>query len=224
MPCWRDLRVMSTLRHALAFLEYLVSLGLVRNNDSLSVSLSLNLLYSLSLSSYCCSVYTLAKSLVYHDCLSLKLHFIHYDHIIASTAASMADFDLDFGMKNSYVPAEVGDGGQGQFGAVSPSDWRVPGTGPVGQSSYPGAADGGDEPWFSEAVSTVSLDLDKADATLKAFTKDAAKFKAEAFAKDNGVDAEKALESLVESMGYDKFLESSPGQLKKAWAKMNEKE
>ena len=134
----------------------------------------------------------------------------------------MSDFDLDFGKKNTYVPASAGDGGQGQFGAVSPNDWRVPGTGPVGQASYPGAADGGDEPWFSEAVSTVSLDLSKADATLKAFTKEAAKFKAEEFGKANGVDADKAFNALVDSLGYDKFLESSPGQLKKAWGKMNE--
>ena len=135
----------------------------------------------------------------------------------------MADFDLDFGKKNSYVPASAGDGGQGQFGAVSPSDWRVPGTGPIGQSSWPGAADGGDEPWFAEAVSTVSLDLAKAESTPKAFTMDAAKFKAEAFAEENGVDAAAAMDKLVESMGYDKFLESSPGQLKKAWEKMSAK-
>lgn len=131
-------------------------------------------------------------------------------------------FDLDFGKKNSYVPASAGDGGQGQFGAVSPNNWRVPGTSPVGQSSYSGAADGGDEPWFSEAVSTVSLDLKKAEETLKAFTKDAAKFKAEAFASENGVDADKAMSTLVGAMGYSGFLEASPNQLKKAWEKATE--
>ena len=135
----------------------------------------------------------------------------------------MADFDLEFGKKNAYVPASAGDGGQGQFGAVSPNDWRVPGTSPTGQTSYPGAADGGDEPWFSEAVSTVSLDLAKAEETLKAFTKDAAAFKAEAFATANKVDADKAMTELVGSMGYDKFLEASPGQLKKAWEKLKGK-
>lgn len=132
-----------------------------------------------------------------------------------------AEFDLEYGKKNAYVPASTNDGGQGTFGAVSPSNWRVPGTSPIGQSSYPGAPDGGDEPWFSEAISTVSLDLSKADATLKAFTKDAANFKAEAFAKENNVDAKSAMEKLVASMGYDKFLESSPAQLKKAWDAMN---
>ena len=137
----------------------------------------------------------------------------------------MADFDLDFGKKNAYVPAEAGDGGQGTFGAVSPSNWRVPGTSPVGQSSYSGAADGGDEPWFAEAVSTVSLDLQKAEETLKAFTKDAAAFKAEAFAKANNLgSAEAAMEKIERKMGYDKFLEASPNQLKKAWEAQSAKE
>jgi len=142
----------------------------------------------------------------------------------ASTAVHMAEYDLEFGKKNSYVPAAGGDGGQGQFGAVSPSDWRVPGTSPVGQSSYSGAADGGDEPWFSEAVSTVSLDLAKAEETLKAFTKEAAQFKIEAFCEANGVkDKDKALADLTASMGYDKFLEASPKQLETAWKAKNEK-
>ena len=134
----------------------------------------------------------------------------------------MADYDLDFGKKNSYVPASGGDGGQGTFGAVSPNNWRVPGTSPVGQKSYKGAADGGDEPWFSEAVSTVSLDLKKAEETLKAFTKEAADFKFEAFAKANGVSSDKkGMEKLVGKMGYDEFLAASPGQLKKAWDAAN---
>jgi hypothetical protein len=128
---------------------------------------------------------------------------------------------LDYGSKNDYVPAETADGGQGQFGAVSPNDWRVPGTSPVGQSSWAGASDGGDEPWFAEAVSTVSLDLAKAEETLKAFTKEAAAFKIAAFCEVNGIkDSDKTMDELVGSMGYDKFLESSPGQLKKAYQKM----
>lgn len=137
----------------------------------------------------------------------------------------MAEYDLDYGKKNSYVPASAGDGGQGQFGAVSPSDWRVPGTSPIGQSSYPGAPDGGDEPWFSEAISTVSLDLKKAEDTLKAFTKEAADLKVEAFMKEAkiGGGADKVLDTLVGSMGYTKFLEASPKQLKKAWEAKNEK-
>lgn len=129
---------------------------------------------------------------------------------------------MEFGKKNDYVTQSYADGGQGQFGAVSPSNWRVPGTSPVGQSSYAGAADGGDEPWFAEAVSTVSLDLAKAEETLKAFTKEAAMFKAEAFAKANDTTAEDAMAKLVGEMGYDKFLEASPGQLKKAWEKLSE--
>ena len=65
-------------------------------------------------------------------------------HVSASTAIR-AEYDLDYGKKNDYVAQSYADGGQGQFGAVSPSNWRVPGTSPVGQSSYAGAADGGDE-------------------------------------------------------------------------------
>ena len=131
------------------------------------------------------------------------------------------DYDLDFGMKNDYVPQTYGDGGQGTFGAVSPNDWRVPGTSPVGQASWAGAADGGDEPWFAEAVSTVSLDLAKAEETLKAFTKEAASFKIAQFCEDNGIDDQaKVMDQLVGALGYDKFLESSAGQLKKAYAKL----
>jgi hypothetical protein len=128
--------------------------------------------------------------------------------------------DLDYGMKNTYVPAELGDGGQGQFGARSPNDWRVPGTSPVGESSYSGAPDGGEEPWFSEAVSTVSLDLAKADETLKAFTRDAAMFKIEEFAaaKPYGfTSTSAAMDELVGKLGYSKFLEMSTKQLMKQW-------
>merc|ERR1719199_128068 len=137
-----------------------------------------------------------------------------------STALMAEEYDLDYGMKNDYVPADVGDGGQGQFGAVSPNNWRVPGTSPIGQSSWGGAADGGDEPWFSEAVSTVSLDLAKAEETMLAFTKEAAQFKIAAFCEENDIkDQDEALESLVGALGYDKFLESSSKQLGKAYAK-----
>lgn len=138
----------------------------------------------------------------------------------ASTALSMADYDLDYGMKNDYVPAEVGDGGQGQFGAVSPNNWRVPGTSPVGETSYAGAADGGEEPWFSEAVSTVSLDLQKADDTLKAFTKEAAMFKMASFEATKPYEFSSgaaAMDELVGSLGYSKFLECNEKQLAKAW-------
>ena len=137
----------------------------------------------------------------------------------------MAEYDLDYGKKNDYVPAILADGGQGTFGAVSPNNWRVPGTSPVGQSSYKGAADGGDEPWFSEAVSTVSLDLKMAEETLKAFTKEAATFKLDAFCAENKVtDKNAAMTTLVKSMGYSKFLEATPKQLEAAWAAATGKE
>ena len=132
--------------------------------------------------------------------------------------------DLDYGKKNSYVPAEVGDGGQGQFGARSPNDWRVGGTTPVGQSSYAGAPDGGEEPWFAEAISTVSLDLQKADETLKAFTKDAAIFKMEEFANEKPygfTSNDAAMEELIGKLGYSKYLEMSTKQLMKTWATLH---
>lgn len=141
-----------------------------------------------------------------------------------NSALRMADYDLDFGSKNSYVPASAGDGGQGQFGAVSPNDWRQPGTSPVGQSSYSGAADGGDEPWFSEAVSTVSLDLSKAEDTLMAFTKEAADFKIESFSnlKPFGFTTkDSAYEEFMGTLGYSGFLESTEKQLLKKWKVMH---
>lgn len=147
---------------------------------------------------------------------------------LTSTAATvdlrMAEYDLDYGRKNDYVPASAADGGQGTFGAVSPNNWRVPGTSPIGQSSYSGAPDGGDEPWFAEAISTVSLDLKKAEETMKAFTKEAAQFKIDEFAADNNIkDKNDAYDKLVGSMGYDGFLEASPKQLAKAWDKLTGK-
>lgn len=141
--------------------------------------------------------------------------------LLASTSLREGEYDLDYGSKNGYVPADVGDGGQGQFGAISPSNWRVPGTSPVGSTSWDGAADGGDEPWFAEAVSTVSLDLEKASETMLAFTKEAAAFKIAAFCEEKGIDdTEKAYDDLVGALGYDKFLESTNKQLAKTWAKL----
>lgn len=141
-----------------------------------------------------------------------------------NTALSMADYDLDFGKNNGYIPADVGDGGQGTFGAVSPNDWRVPGTSPVGQKSYAGADDGGEEPWFSEAVSTVELDLAKATDTLMAFTKEAAEFKITTFAAKEPYEftsKEAAYDELVEAMGYNGFLECTEKQLMKQWNKLH---
>lgn len=139
-------------------------------------------------------------------------------------SATALGFDLDYGMKNDYVPASGADGGQGQFGARSPNDWRVAGTSPVGETSYSGAADGGEEPWFAEAVSTVSLDLEKADETLKAFTKDAASFKIAEFGSKNPygyTSDEEAMEELVGKLGYSKFLEMSSKQLLKTWKQLH---
>eukprot|EP00536_Pseudo-nitzschia_multiseries_P010669 jgi/Psemu1/319890/estExt_fgenesh1_pm.C_3340004 len=139
----------------------------------------------------------------------------------SSTSLREGEYNLDYGSKNGYETASMGDGGQGQFGARSPSDWRVPGTSPVGQASWAGAADGGDEPWFAEAVSTVSLDLEKAGETMLAFTKEAAEFKIAAFCDEEGIDdSDKALKELVDALGYDKFLQSSTKQLAKAYAKL----
>jgi len=135
----------------------------------------------------------------------------------------MADYDLDYGSKNTYTPAATGDGGQGQFGARSPTDWRVPGTSPVGQSSYPGAPTGDDQPWFAETISTVELDMDKAEATYKAFTQGAAAFKIEAFAETEPKgfkNKDAAYDELVGAMGYEGFLEANPKQLAKAWEKL----
>jgi hypothetical protein len=140
---------------------------------------------------------------------------------ILRSATALNAYDLDYGKKNSYVPAAGGDGGQGTFGARSPNDWRVPGTSPVGQESYTGAATGGDEPWFAEAVGTVGLDLAKADETLKAFTKDAAAFKMAALSKEAGIsNSADSMDKLVKAMGYSKFLESSTKQLAEAWQKL----
>lgn len=139
---------------------------------------------------------------------------------IYSTESTSLNVDLEYGLKNGYVPASAGDGGQGEFGAQSPNDWRVPGTSPVGEASYGGASDGGEEPWFSEAVSTVSLDLEKADETLKAFTKDAAAFKIEEFGATSPYEfttTEAAMEELVGKLGYSKFLEMNTKQLLKTW-------
>ena len=128
---------------------------------------------------------------------------------------------MDYGKNNDYVPATYGDGGQGEFGAVSPNNWRVPGTSPVGQTSWDGADDGGDEPWFAEAVSTVSLDLEKAGETMLAFTKEAAMFKLASFCDEKGIeDQDKAFDDLVGALGYGKFLESTTKQLAKTYAKL----
>lgn len=138
----------------------------------------------------------------------------------------MAEFDVDYGARNGYERAPGGDGGQGQFGAASPTDWKVPGTSPVGDDPWAGAANGSEEPWFSEAVSTVSLDLNVADNAYLAFTKDAVAFKVSEFAKSNPegfTTVDDMLEKLVGSIGYAKVLESSPKVLTKAWAALQPK-
>ena len=160
------------------------------------------------------------KLLITATLLSSAAAFAPSTFGVRNTALSMADYDLDFGMKNDYVPASAGDGGQGQFGAVSPNDWRVPGTSPVAEKSYPGADDGGEEPWFAEAVSTVSLDLQKAEDTLMAFTKEAAEFKIANFAAKGPyafTTQDAAYDELVAKMGYGGFLEATEKQLVKTW-------
>lgn len=157
-----------------------------------------------------------------NDCLTRVC--LVFCSLSSASALSANTYDLDYGKQNSYVPAQVDDGGQGQFGAVSPSDWKVPGTSPVGQESYSGAADGGDEPWFAEAISTVSLDLSQAENILEAFTKDAAQFKIDAFeatSPKSFKDKETAMSELIGVMGYDGFLEASPKQLAKAWGQVH---
>lgn len=146
----------------------------------------------------------------------------------APSAVRMSDseYDLDYGKDNGYIPATYGDGGQGEFGAVSPNNWRVGGTSPIGETSYNGAADGGDEPWFSEAVSTVSLDLGKAQDTMMAFTKETADFKMSEFEASKPYDfttKESAFNELVGADGYQKFLEMSVKQLTKTWDKLHPK-
>ena len=100
--------------------------------------------------------------------------------VISSPRSSSLSSVEGSGMNNGYVPASGGDGGQGQFGAISPSEWKQPGTGPVGENSF-GKSDGGDEPWFSEAVSTVFMDPDTRDTAYKAFTAEALAVKMASF-------------------------------------------
>lgn len=160
------------------------------------------------------------KLLITATLLSSAVAFAPSTFGVRNTALSMAEYDLDFGMNNGYETASAGDGGQGQFGAISPNNWRVPGTSPVGETSWAGGADGGEEPWFAEAVSTVSLDLQKAEDTLMAFTKEAADFKIEAFAASKPfgfTSKEAAYEELVGKMGYSAFLEATEKQLLKQW-------
>jgi len=146
---------------------------------------------------------------------------------IRKSALGLADYDegiYDYGLDNGYETAPGADGGQGEFGAQSPNNWRLPGTSPIGQSSYPGADDGGDEPWFSEAVSTVSLDLKKAEDTLLAFTKEAAMFKIDQFVATKPYEfttKEACYDELVGKLGYNVFLESSEKVLAKEWKKLH---
>lgn len=99
----------------------------------------------------------------------------------------MINFQYIMSIFNPFIPPlSLYSGGQGQFGAVSPSDWKVPGTGPVGENSF-GKADGADEPWFAEAVSTVEMDLKKGAEIMEAFTMQAADFKIAKFKVRRGV-------------------------------------
>ena len=76
----------------------------------------------------------------------------------------------------------------------------------------------------SRRPSPPSLDLEKADETLKAFTKDAAMFKIEEFAAASPygfTSTDAAMEELVGKLGYSKFLEMSTKQLMKQWATLH---
>mmetsp|Transcript_12578 Transcript_12578/g.29159 ORF Transcript_12578/g.29159 Transcript_12578/m.29159 type:complete len:177 (-) Transcript_12578:194-724(-) len=129
----------------------------------------------------------------------------------------MSDFDLDYGRNNDYG---VNDIMQGTFGARSPNDWQVPGTSPIGEVSYEGANDGGDMPWTSFFQATVFLDLETAEGSLRAFTKEAADFKLDGFISTNPAGyttKDDAFDTLVGAMGYDKFLQANDRELKKAW-------
>lgn len=135
-----------------------------------------------------------------------------------------AEYDLDYGSKNGYVTAPGADGGQGTFGAQSPSNWRVAGTSPCGEESWGGAATGGDEPWFAEAVSTVFMDMKQGDDIFAAYTAEAAEFKIKDFAATNPygfTDEASAKDELISALGYAKFLEVAPNNLKKEWAKLH---
>tara|TARA_B110000305_G_C19326700_1_gene581799 strand:- start:396 stop:980 length:585 start_codon:yes stop_codon:yes gene_type:complete len=123
------------------------------------------------------------------------------------------------GMDNGYVAAPGADGGQGQFGARSPSEWKQPGTSPFGESSYDGQATH-DEPWAAEAVGTVFMDLEKGRQTLEAFTLEAQNFKIEVFAKTNPegyTNVEAAKKRLIDDMGWDDFMNASPKQMAAGW-------
>jgi hypothetical protein len=115
-------------------------------------------------------------------------------------------------------------GGQGQFGAISPSDWKVPGTSPVGENSF-GKADGADEPWFSEAVSTVEMDLAKGAETMEAFTMQAADFKVAKFADTKPYDwksNDAGKKELIEALGgLAKFLDAGDKPIAAAWDKLH---
>jgi hypothetical protein len=70
----------------------------------------------------------------------------------------MADYDLDFGKKSTYVPCQSGDG-VGRDSIAGPQRLACSWNWSVGQSSYAGAADGDDEPWFSRSRRFSMLDL-----------------------------------------------------------------
>jgi len=145
-------------------------------------------------------------------------------NLLICFVATLKAYDLEYGSKNDYVPASGGDGGQGQFGAVSPSNWRVAGTSPIGESSWNGAATGGDEPWFAEAVSTVAMDMKQGEDIFAAYTAEAAEFKIQDFAatKPEGfTTVESAKEELISALGYARFLEIPATGLKKEWAKLH---
>ena len=106
---------------------------------------------------------------------------------------------------------------------MSPFNWRAPGTGPEGESSF-GKSDGDDEPWFAEAKSSVFMDLAKGKETMEAFTLQAADFKIDQFADTKPYKfstKEEAKATLIKEMGgLDAYLDADLKKLGKAWEKV----
>jgi len=95
-----------------------------------------------------------------------------------------------------------------------------PGTSPLGETSYDGADTGSDEPWNSEAVSTVFMDLQQGTSAMEEFTLSAANFKIEQFARTSPsgfTNNDAAKKKLIDEMGYDAFMNANMKQLAKVW-------
>ena len=123
-------------------------------------------------------------------------------------------------MKTKGSPASSAAPCQTSVGAVSPSEWKTPGTSPVGENSF-GKSDGGDEPWFSEAVATVFMDNQARDSAYEAFTAEALAVKMDTFEAAKPVkfkDKDTAQKFLIDKFGgLDKFLDAGDKAIMKKW-------